>query len=303
MRFINTSFIRYYTLLILAGCPFFSKAQVSPLVEFKDSQILKSFILGVSYYKTTHIIFPSSIKYVDPGSDGIIVDKVDGVDNILRVKANIQGFPETSLSVVTGDGKYYSYIVNYDSNPVQLNISMNGSDFTGIGRKVVLQGDTSGSIITFEDVKMSETEIARLSYNISHESRNVKHIGEEKNNLLFALHGIYIKDNVIFYKTFVKNKSNIIYDVDFVKFYIRDKQIAKRTVIQELEVTPLYVFSSSGNNDAVLGKSEAERVYALQKFTIPDDKFLEVEMFEKGGGRHLKFHITNADIVNAKLIK
>lgn len=303
MKFTSLRFSRLVITSLLAAFPFILNAQVAPVQNFKDSQVLSSFTLGVSYDKTTHIIFPSSIKYVDLGSDAIIADKAEGVDNILRVKANLKGFRETTLSVVTGDGKYYSYIINYSQIPTQLNISMNGSDFSGVGRKVTLQGDNSGSIISFEDVKMTETEIARLAYNVSRDGRNVKHIGEEKNDLLFALYGLYIKDNVIFYKTYVKNKSNINYDIDFVKFYIRDKEIAKRTAIQELEVSPLYVFSSSGNNETVLGKSSANRVYALQKFTIPDNKILEVEMFEKGGGRHLKFQVTNQDIVNAKLIK
>lgn len=276
----------------------------TPISNFKDSQILNSYPLLVSYDKTTHIIFPAGIKYVDLGSESIIADKAEGVDNILRVKANSKGFPETTLSVVTGDGKYYSYIVNYSPFPKTLNISMNGSDFSGVGRKVVLKGETGGSaIVSFEDVNMSETEIARLGKEASKAGRNIRDVSAEKNDMHFALHGVYIKDNVIFYKTYIKNKSNLNYDIDFVKFYIRDKEVAKRTAMQELEVTPLYVFSPPGSSESILGKSSTDRVYALQRFTIPDNKVLEVEMFEKNGGRHLRFNVTNKDIVQAKVLK
>ena len=44
-------------------------------------------------------------------------------------------------------------------------------------------------------------------------------------------------------------------------------------------------------------------VYAFGKITIPDDKFLEVEIYEKDGSRHQRFHIENADLVDARIIK
>ena len=44
------------------------------------------------------------------------------------------------------------------------------------------------------------------------------------------------------------------------------------------------------------------QVYVLPKFTIPDDKLLMVELYEKNGGRHQSIRVENADIVNAKEI-
>ena len=43
-------------------------------------------------------------------------------------------------------------------------------------------------------------------------------------------------------------------------------------------------------------------VFALPKFTIPDDKHLLVELHEKQGGRHQSFFVKNADLVRAKVI-
>jgi hypothetical protein len=43
-------------------------------------------------------------------------------------------------------------------------------------------------------------------------------------------------------------------------------------------------------------------VYVVPKFTIPDDKVLIVELFEKGGGRHLALKITNQDILRARML-
>ena len=52
----------------------------------------------------------------------------------------------------------------------------------------------------------------------------------------------------------------------------------------------------------IAGKSTVRTVYALPKFTIPDDKLLLVELYEKNGGRHQVIRVENADIVNAEVI-
>ena len=52
----------------------------------------------------------------------------------------------------------------------------------------------------------------------------------------------------------------------------------------------------------IAGKSTVRTVYALPKSTIPDDKLLLVELYEKNGGRHQSIRVENSDIVNAKEI-
>ena len=43
--------------------------------------------LEITYDKTVHVIFPSSIKYVDLGSTNLIAGKADAAENVIRVKA------------------------------------------------------------------------------------------------------------------------------------------------------------------------------------------------------------------------
>ena len=49
----------------------------------------------------------------------------------------------------------------------------------------------------------------------------------------------------------------------------------------------------------VPGKKSERTVFTMAKFTIPDDKFLVVELNEKNGGRHQSFVIENEDLVRA----
>lgn len=66
--------------------------------------------LEVAYNKTTHIIFPSEIVYVDLGNENLVAGLADGAKNVLRVKSAFKSFKqETNLSVITDDGAYYTF--------------------------------------------------------------------------------------------------------------------------------------------------------------------------------------------------
>jgi conjugative transposon TraN protein len=66
--------------------------------------------LEVTYDKTTHIIFPSSVRYVDLGSPNLIAGKADGAENVIRVKATVKNFrEETNMSVITESGSFYTF--------------------------------------------------------------------------------------------------------------------------------------------------------------------------------------------------
>ncbi|KAA5542002.1 conjugative transposon protein TraN [Adhaeribacter rhizoryzae] len=278
---------------------------------FKDTQLLKSFSFGVSYSKTVSLIFPSGVHSVDLGSGAVIADKFTGVENVLRVKANMKGFPETNLSVITKDGKYYSFYVSYQEEPVSLTYNIEGADNTGTTHPTTqaqskaipgtyLTASMNDVPIVFETVQMNEADLNFYSQEIAKRGDKISGIGMQKNKVRFDIEGIYIKDNVIFYSVNAKNTSNINYDIDFIKFYIRDKKQRQRTAIQETEVMPIFVYPE--NQNTIFGKSELNRVYCLEKFTIPDKKSLVIEMYEQNGGRVMTMEVKNKDIVKASPI-
>ena len=79
--------------------------------------------LEVTYDKTTHIIFPSAVRYVDLGSPNLIAGKADGSENVIRVKATRKNFrEETNMSVITESGSFYTFNVKYADEPLLLNI-------------------------------------------------------------------------------------------------------------------------------------------------------------------------------------
>ena len=89
------------------------------------------------------------------------------------------------------------------------------------------------------------------------------------------------------------------FNTDFIKFKIVDKKVPKRTAIQERVVDAVRSY-----NEVLVtnGKSNVRTVYVVPQFTIPDDKILIIELFEKNGGRHQTIRVENADLVAAKVI-
>lgn len=127
-------------------------------------------------------------------------------------------------------------------------------------------------------------------------------ISKDKNGKVTAKVGdIAVSDNTLFYKVRLMNQSNINFDIDFIRFSIRDLNVAKRTVTQERKLTPV---SSYGVFDRTIeGNTRGQFVFALEKFAIAKDQALFIEIYEKKGGRHLYLKIKRSDIENARSVK
>jgi hypothetical protein len=52
----------------------------------------------------------------------------------------------------------------------------------------------------------------------------------------------------------------------------------------------------------VAGKREERTVFALPKFTIPNDKQLIIELMERDGGRNQTLTVENSDLIRAEVI-
>lgn len=297
----TTSSVATGSAVLAAGPLYVSKAtyltadaptSTQKILSMQEQNYIGSYRMTVGFQKTTHLIFPYAVSYVDLGNGGIIADKAHGAENIVKVKASQQGFPETNMTVVTTDGRLYSFLVNYDANPRVLNYNLASTDVSKSSAVIPL-AHLSNMGVTQSDLE----EYSRLVL----DKRKGPHVQERKDDITLALQGMYTQDDVFFFPLHLANSSNINYDVDFIKFYIRDKKVAKRTAIQESELTPVFVYNAS--QTTIPGPGNIDQVYALRKFTIPDDKNLVVEMFEKGGGRQLSFVVTNSDILKARKLK
>lgn len=252
----------------------------------------------VTFAKTVHIIFPSAVRYVDLGSNWIIAGKADGAENVIRVKAATEGFPgETNFSVICEDGSFYSFNARYAHEPEMLNIEM--KDF-------LENGDTTDFSHTrmniyFRELGNESPLLVKLIMQsiYKEDRREIRHLGCKRFGVQFLLKSVHSHNGLFYFHTETRNRSNVAFRTDFIRFKIVDKKVPKRTAIQERVIDPVRSY-----NEVLVteGKSDVRTVYAVPQFTIPDDKLLVIELFEKDGGRHQTIRVENADLVAAKQI-
>lgn len=250
-------------------------------------KVIEPYHLSITYFKTSNLVFPYAIVSVDRGSKDVLVQQAKGVENILQVKAGKQDFEETNLTVITADGHLYSYILNYTINPSHLNIQFTSHQAKNPDAK-------------FSTGFTNAAEMQANAERIIGKKRTIHRIKDKKYDMQLRLNGLFIRDNIMYYKIELENDSNINYDIDQLRFFISDQRKSKRTATQELKIEPLYVYQ---NITTVLGQKEHDLVFALPKFTIPDKKQLIIQVMEKNGGRHLELKVKNRAIVRSKVVK
>lgn len=254
--------------------------------------------LEIAYDKTVHVIFPAPVRYVDLGSPNLIAGKADGAENVIRVKATTRHFrQETNMSVITEDGNFYTFNVKYADEPLLLNVEM--CDFIHDGESVNRPNNAMEIYLT--ELDNESPRLVRLIMKSVHENdkRRIRHIGSKRFGVQFLLKGMYTHSDLLYFHTQVKNTSHVPFDVDFITFKIVDKKVVKRTAMQEQVIYPLRAYNYVTR---VNGRDSECTVFALPKFTTPDDKKLVVEMFEKQGGRHQRFEVVNEDLVRAETV-
>ncbi len=284
------------TAIVLTAYAAINNVKAQTANAFSTSAYIASYKLEVTYNKTTNLVFPAAITSVDRGSQDILVQKAAGVENILRVKADVKDFAETSLSIITADGKLYSFIVDFVKQPAYLNINV-----ANALQPISSKSDSSvkKEEVIYSEPVMNAAAVAMYSDSVMSKGSNIHSIHYENSKVSIVLNGIYIHEDILFCRLSFKNNSNINYDIDQFHFYIRDKKTSKRTASQEIEIKPL---SITGDTAMIRAVSKQPWVVALPKFTIPDGKYLIIEIMEKNGGRNLFLKVKNRHIVKAGTI-
>jgi conjugative transposon TraN protein len=239
--------------------------------HYKDIKVNNKF--------TTHLLFPNNIIYCQHGNEETL--GYEFKTNLLTIGTIFDSIPETNIFVVdeklevyevtVKTGKANSYVYNFESK-----------------RKYPV------------NLEVNSIEMGNMISRVEKAKRNIFSVGVIENRLEMSLSNLFVHEDFLFLAFDFKNFSHINYDVDFITCFIRDKKTSKITLIQETEVVPVY---QNEQTKKIRGKNKNRLILAFRKFTIPNDKILEIEMYEKNGGRHIKIAILNEYLLAAELLK
>lgn len=262
-----------------------------------NGRIVLPYGLEVTFEKTVHLIFPAPVRYVDLGSQNIIAGKAEDAENVLRVKAAVKDFEtETNMSVICEDGSFYAFNVKYADEPEKLNVEMKDFLSPVEGRLPSNRAD-----IYFKELGNESPILVKLMMKTIYQNdkRVFKHIGTQMFGMKFLLRGLYAHNGLLYFHTRIDNMTNMPYSVDFVTFKVVDKKVVKRTAIQEQVLQPLRAYHQV---NYIKGRHTESSVFALEQFSLSEDKQLEVTLYEYNGGRTLTFYVEPQDLLLAQKI-
>ena len=278
-------------------------AQVTAQTAPETPAEIRPLRIEAGFSKTVHILFPSPVTYIDIGSMDIIAGKADGAGNVVRVKAAVRNFTtETNLTVITEDGGFFSFDVHYAENPAVSTINISAPKQTTVesGSTQPEPAPTEGRVLLQEVGREKPATVKRVLSDIYRQNRmDMKGVRTKKYGIGVEVLGIYVHNDVIYIHTMISNETNISFEVDARQFIVADRKLAKRTAQQQ---TPLEILRVCNDPTVVRGHQRQRTVFALQKFTIPDDKVLLLEIIERNGARHQTVEIPAKELLDAKLL-
>ena len=144
---------------------------------------------------------------------------------------------------------------------------------------------------------ISEKEIQVCCSRLQKDHRRIYYLINRGSRMDLQLKGIYSREKLLFFRLSLGNHSHLDYDVDSVRFLIRDRRVTKTNIAAVRSLPALYTY---GNTRSIKGKSREESVIVLPQFTLPDGKRLVIEVTEKNGGRKLQLFVDNFTLLRSK---
>jgi conjugative transposon TraN protein len=237
---------------------------------------------GISF----HFVSPEPIQYVDISTGSIQGDIP--IKNICRIKAVPDSLPSKnsneSLGVVTIVGQKYiaQYDIRLTSDQEYLETQ---TEILPVHTNPLDVGAPALSANELKEFSLLAYRNKKRSYSIT----NTEH------DITGSVNNIYTVDDYVILDVTYINKSNLRFDLDQVKFTIKDEKILKATNVQEIEVEPVYQLY-----DVPSFKRRFRNIYVLKKFSIPGNKVLSIELTESQiSGRRLILEVEYGDILNA----
>ncbi|MTG99335.1 conjugative transposon protein TraN [Myroides albus] len=263
--------------------------QNSKLHNNLTSAEIKPFQIELTLNKTTHILFDSSIRYVDLGSNDIIASKVESAENVLRLKAISSEITQTNFTVITQSGLFYNFNVNYSDNPENLNYDL---------KKLQTEKERLNSNILFQEFgQTSPTLVDYFLESIVKRDKSFLNISDSSFGIKVQLKGIYTQEGKLYFHLSWQNKSNLDYHLDYVSFKLLDKKLSKKSTIEQIDLKPI---KSYRDINVVKSHQSIENVFVLDAFDLSNYKILRIDINSDMLWQSLR--VSHRDILKAKKI-
>ncbi|WP_439698895.1 DUF4138 domain-containing protein [Mucilaginibacter sp. AW1-7] len=236
----------------------------------------------VSRDKTTALFFKSAVKIISKSTHGFDVTQKE--DALITIKALDADFAPTRINVQdVSTAKIYHIPVEYSYGRAGRRIDIDGTAPMTV--RVIKTGDYNYNAVVTQLGEGKRKDV------VDHEKTGGVKAWVDK---------LSLAGNRIFFRLDIRNKSNLPYEIDFVRFYIRDLKTVARMATHEQEIVPL--ITTLHKKTSIAHKQDIAKIFGFHRFSLSEDQALNVELYERNGNRHLYLQIKQKDLDDLKTI-
>jgi conjugative transposon TraN protein len=239
-------------------------------------------IVNLPVNMTIHFVSPEPIRYVDISSKGMVGDLP--LANVLRLKLRDSSvnFQDAVVTIV-GERFMAQYHVVPGGAGVPTEIEIVPSDTRPL--------DIFGNGFSVRELQALAQRI--FASKPKHALRKSSAFG-----IKARLNQVYTAGDYLFLDVGYRNKTNLMYDIEDIRFSIVDQKVTKASNVQSLELKPELVLF-----DQHAFEHGYRNIFVFRKLSFPGNKILSVELSEKQvSGRVINLSISYKNILRADII-
>lgn len=235
----------------------------------------------ISREKTTALFFPSPVILLGtPGKHCLIENRGNGLVTLKALKVMMR--PQILQLQDRNSKRIYRIPLVYSYGRAGRRIEYSTS-VTNVARST--SGINTEQVIARQLVQGKRANVAAY---------------EKAGDIKAWINKISLAGKRIYLRLDVRNRSNLPYSIDFVRFYIRDRKTVDRTATHEREILPQYNMLRKRN--ALTRGQDVAQAFAFKRFSLSEDEVLCVEVYERTGNRHLSLKIKPKHLNRLQLI-
>ena len=238
---------------------------------------------------TVHFVSPEPIEYVDISSPYVQGDLTE--KNIFRLRPEAgKVHPGDQFIVTIVTSAYISVYKLMVAGPLDNNSNLRSEAY------VISVNPNDGVQVNQSDV-LSNQECFDLVVKAMNNNRGIHNIEARSYGIKMYIRNMYSFGDYIMIELAAKNRTNLQFNIDQVRFKIIDKKTVNATISQDIELKPVY---SLYQNEGRIITGRFNNYYIFKKFTYPTQKLLDIEMTEKQySGRKVDLKIKYNQVLNA----
>jgi hypothetical protein len=235
----------------------------------------------ISRDRTTALFFKSSVKVVGKTPSDFEVRQIQ--NGLITLKAINPNFKSVKVNIQNQNTNQVYHI------PVEFS-------YGRAGRRIEVGG--IGAVITV--VRSPVSNYAAIGSLLASGKRSDVVDRKKTGGVKAWVNKLSLANNKVFFRLDIRNRSNLPYDVDFIRFYIRDLKTVARMATHEQEIVPIY--SNLNKHTTILKSKEIAKVFGFHRFSLSEDQALNIELYERNGNRHFYLQIKQKDLDDLETI-